>query len=296
MLEYDVYLGRVKEPMSNGVGHHVISKMAARFWDKGHHLYYDNFFSSVKLASELLGEKTYTCSTINVNRDGWPADLRKAQMKKGEVHFHQDGNLVATVWRDKRAVAVLCTNAEPKMGSVTRKAPGGTKDDAIPEPIIAYNTHMGGVDWMDQHHAYYPVGWPSVKWWRYICWWLFQSAMINAYIVFKETQKQQGQQKIMRHISFRLDVLRALSAGRSVRQRVPAQSVSQEGVTASDPMSHTVSKYPGRKQNCFQCQNARRRTKKGYTVQSNFGCLLCHIHLCKAPCFAQLHLQLANQQ
>ena len=165
MLEYDVYLGRVKEPMSNGVGHHVISKMAARFWDKGHHLYYDNFFSSVKLASELLGEKTYTCSTINVNRDGWPADLRKAQMKKGEVHFHQDGNLVATVWRDKRAVAVLCTNAEPKMGSVTRKAPGGTKGVAIPEPII----HL-----MDQQHAYYPVGRPSVKWWRYICWWLFQ--------------------------------------------------------------------------------------------------------------------------
>ena len=34
---------------------------------------------------------------------------------------------------------------------------------------------------MDQHHAYYPVGHPSVKWWRYLCWWLFQSAMINAY-------------------------------------------------------------------------------------------------------------------
>jgi len=60
---------------------------------------------------------------------------------------------------------------------------------------------------MDQHHSYYPMGQPSVKCWRYICWWLFQSAMINAYIVFKETQKQQGQLKIMRHISFRLDVL-----------------------------------------------------------------------------------------
>lgn len=44
MLEYDVYLGHVKEPMPNGVGHHVINKMAERFLDKGHHLYYDNFF------------------------------------------------------------------------------------------------------------------------------------------------------------------------------------------------------------------------------------------------------------
>ena len=298
MLEYDVYLGRIKEPMTNGVGHHVINKMGARFLDKGHHLYFDNFFSSVKLAADLLEKKTYSCSTIRVNREGWPADLRKAQMKKmkkGEVHFRQDGNLVATVWRDKRAVAVLSTNADAKTGSVTRKSPGGTKDVTIPQPIIAYNAHMGGVDLMDQHHAYYPVGRPSVKWWRYLCWWLFQSAMINAYIVFKETQKQQGQLKIMKHISFRLDVLRALSAGRSVRQRVPAQSVSMEGVTASDPVSHAVSKYPGRKQNCFQCQNNKRHTPKGYASQSNYGCLLCCVHLCKAPCFAQFHLQLAQQ-
>ena len=56
-------------------------------------------------------------------------------------------------------------------------------------------TWVGGIDLMDQHHAYYPVGHPSVKWWRYVCWWLFQSAMINAYNVFKETQKQQGQPK-----------------------------------------------------------------------------------------------------
>ncbi|KAK2157329.1 hypothetical protein LSH36_193g05024 [Paralvinella palmiformis] len=34
MLEYDAYLGHVKEPMPNGVGHHVIYKMAARFLDK----------------------------------------------------------------------------------------------------------------------------------------------------------------------------------------------------------------------------------------------------------------------
>ena len=110
--------------MTNGVGHHVINKMGARFLDKGHHLYFDNFFSSVKLAADLLEKKTYSCSTIRVNSEGWPEDQRKAQMnlkkmKKGEIHFHRDGNLVATVWRDKRAVAVLSTNADAKTGSVT---------------------------------------------------------------------------------------------------------------------------------------------------------------------------------
>ena len=39
---------------------------------------------------------------------------------------------------------MLSTNADAKTGSVTRKAPGGTKDVTIPQPIIAYNAHMGG--------------------------------------------------------------------------------------------------------------------------------------------------------
>jgi len=57
ILKYDVYFGRIKEPMPNEVGDHVINKMAARFLDKGYRLCYDNIFSSVKLATELL-EKT----------------------------------------------------------------------------------------------------------------------------------------------------------------------------------------------------------------------------------------------
>ena len=87
-------MGRIKELMTYGVGHHVINKMGAHFLDKGHHLYFDNFFNSVKLAADLLEKKMYSCSTIRVSREGWPADLCKAQlkkMKKGEVHFRPDG-------------------------------------------------------------------------------------------------------------------------------------------------------------------------------------------------------------
>ena len=51
MLEYDAYLGCIKDPMTNGGGHHDINKMGTRFLDKGHHLYFDNFFSSVKHCS-----------------------------------------------------------------------------------------------------------------------------------------------------------------------------------------------------------------------------------------------------
>ena len=171
-----MYLGRVTEPIPNGLGYHVIMKMAERFLETGRH-FFDNLFSLVKLGQDLEKKDTFMCSTIRLNRCGWPKELNAQVARKtkaGDVHFRQDGNMVATLWKDKRPVAVLSTltNTKPEMGEAERKAPGGMKKVAIPKPVLRYNESMGGVDLADQLHSYYPVGRPSVRWWRYICWWL----------------------------------------------------------------------------------------------------------------------------
>ena len=256
LLKFDVYLGRIRDPMPHRVGHHVVTKVASRFLEKGHHMNYNNYFSSVKLTKDLKAQKTYSCVTIHANRQGWPADLGKLaekNMKKGEVKYRQDGNLLATVWKDKRVVCLLSTNSDAGMQKVKRKAPGGTKEVDIPKPVVTYSSSMGGVDLMDQHHAYYPVGRPSVNWWRYLCC-LFQTAMINSFIVYKESQKKKGDIRILTHLQFELEVMRGLSTSHSVKKRISRPSISMEGVVASDPMSHTISHYPGNKQSCVICK------------------------------------------
>ena len=123
MLDFEVYLGRSTKPTPHGVGHQVVMDLAEPFLDMGHHLFFDNYFSSVKLAKDLLARNTYMCSTIRTNRVGWPKDLGSAaakSMKAGDVYFRQEGNLVATLWKDKRPVAVLSTNADPAMGEEER--------------------------------------------------------------------------------------------------------------------------------------------------------------------------------
>ena len=65
------------------------------------------------------------------------------KMKAGDIHFQQDGNMVATLWKDKQPVVILSTNAQPEMEKAERKAPGGKKV-AVPKPVLAYNTSMGG--------------------------------------------------------------------------------------------------------------------------------------------------------
>lgn len=301
MLEFDVYLGRVAEPIPNGLGYHVIMKMAERFLDTGRHLFFDNFFSSVKLGQDLEKKDTFMCSTIRLNRCGWPKELNAQvakKMKAGDVHFRQDGNMVATLWKDKRPVAVLSTltNTKPEMGEAERKAPGGMKKVAIPKPVLRYNESMGGVDLADQLHSYYPVGRPSVRWWRYICWWLLQTAMINSFLIWKHSHDlPAAAMKKLRHIDYRLNVLRAMCKGNStIRPRAGPQAVSQAGVAAAQPLTHTSERYPGTKKNCHLCEKAKKRTTKGHGVKSVWGCLVCKVHLCKGQCFVQFHQQLAQ--
>ena len=58
----------------------------------------------MKLGQDLEKQETYMCSTIRLNRAGWPKELNSARAKKmkaGDVHFLQDGNMVATLRRTK---------------------------------------------------------------------------------------------------------------------------------------------------------------------------------------------------
>ena len=105
----------------------MVMTVGGKYLDKGHH-FYDNFFSSVALAETLLERNTTCCGTTRVNRKGWPADLKitKAtrkdkRLQKGKAKMQQKGNMVATIWQDKRTIAVLSTCVQPVMGSAMRQ-------------------------------------------------------------------------------------------------------------------------------------------------------------------------------
>ena len=299
MLDFSVYQGKTATPMPHGLGYHVVMTMGERHLNAGHHLFFDNYFSSVKLAQDLEKVETYMCSTIRLNRAGWPKELGSAVAKKlkpGDVLFQQDGNMVATLWKDKRPVAILSTNAEAAMGKQERKAPGGKREVPVPEPVLVYNSSMGGVDLADQYAAYYSVGRPSIRWWRYLCWWLLQTAMANAFILWRDSQTKEpaSSKRRVRHIDFRLAVLRALCAGKVSRKRAAPQAPSQAGVTDSKPLSHRSVRLPGRKKICQQCKRKGVRTAKGHGVETVFGCPICLVHLCPALCFAAFHQALAQ--
>ena len=152
---------------------------------------------------------------------------------------------------------------------------------------------MGGVDLHDQHQAYYPVGRPCRKWWRYLFWFFVQSSLINSFLIFKRSnQPAPKSRKMQDPLYFRLAVFDGLVKGNAVTKRQTQMQPSLTGRAVSDPTEHPKVRMLGRKKNCMQCQRSGRRTPKGRGVESIYGCTICKVHLCKGHCSAQFHLEL----
>ena len=106
-------------------------------------------------------------------------------MQRGEFAFCQQGNLTATVWKDKRQVTILSTISDPATTQhVQRRQRDGSRVLVpCPEAVAVYNKFMGGVDMGDQLRHYYCVRMKSMKNYKYIFWFIFDVCITNAHIL-----------------------------------------------------------------------------------------------------------------
>ena len=301
MLDIDVYTGKQNTPMPNGVGHHVVMKMATDFLDKNHHLYYDNYFASVKLAEDLLERSTYCCSTIRAGRRGWPQQFKPANIKRidpGGIRMRTKDHLVATVWNDKRKVSVLSTNAPATIVTAERRVRGGKHTINIPASVLNYNGHMFAVNLADQLRSYYAVGPSGVKWWRYIFWFVVKLSLVNSWNLFRAANlPHPSNSRLFAQLKFRLDVCSALVAGNvSKGKRRVSLDIASAGLGSSLSSDHQVDRLHGRKLVCRWCSKVGNKTNRGRTPETVWGCIICKVHLHKGQCFASFHLDLAEVQ
>ena len=72
---------------------------------------YDNFFSSVDLAKDLLSLNVYVCGTAKTNRRKFPDSLKKTKLKRGESKSElvEGSSVHCFVWQDKKPVFFINT-------------------------------------------------------------------------------------------------------------------------------------------------------------------------------------------
>ena len=61
MSDCEIYGGSLAQTRETNLSSSVVLKLAGFMANKGHHLFFDNYFSSVGLCRDLLGMKTYSC-------------------------------------------------------------------------------------------------------------------------------------------------------------------------------------------------------------------------------------------
>ena len=127
----------------------------------------DNYFTNVPLFLNLLSSSTYACGTIRSNRKYLPESFQeKKVMTQGEHEFWQTGNLVATIWQDKRSVYLLSCCKATGNDSVSRQGKE-RKAQLVPCPpsVKLYTSKMGGVDRSDRMVRTYSTSRRGKKWW-----------------------------------------------------------------------------------------------------------------------------------
>ena len=94
---------------------------------------------------------------------GLPKDMieEAKKLKKGEVTFRRDQEILLNSHQDKRLVNMISTLHTAQVVETTKRRTGVAKKK--PRCIIDYNSHMHGVDTADQYLAYYPFIRKTVK-------------------------------------------------------------------------------------------------------------------------------------
>lgn len=107
VLRMIIYTGSGdKEVGGSGHVNKVVHKLLEGFKGVGHSVYLDNFYTSVKLAEELLHDKVYCTGTLRANRKGNPTVVLSKKIKKGEVTHCWDEKGVCIL---KYKISVICT-------------------------------------------------------------------------------------------------------------------------------------------------------------------------------------------
>lgn len=125
--EFQIYTGKVGNVSEKQLGPRVVMDLTRSLVGHNHHVYFDNYFTSLPLLRELKKAHVNACGTIRKNRVGAPNDLKTDKnMARGESDWRitEDG-ICFIKWMDKRAVLLGSNFHRPDVaGTVERKKKG----------------------------------------------------------------------------------------------------------------------------------------------------------------------------
>lgn len=266
----------------------AVLELLKGFENKGHKIYLDQGYSTIRLV-EMLHERGFrTLGTIQQNRKNFPTELKKysksknptgLKLAKDERKAVQCGNVVIQAWHDRKIVSMITDFVDPTISTKVKrhlKGGKGTTEIEKPEMNSKYSKNMKGVDMMTQREAAYNSSRKTHRWYMKFLVHIFEIAMINSHNVFVQNEQNSS----TRLLAFRMAVIKSLTQYKEKKV--------EESRKVGCPAHHL--EPSDKRRRCSMCKQAK----------SNFQCAECinlrrhNVALCVHPCFKEFHDELSE--
>ena len=200
---FRVYTGKgmlVAGNQNLSVSEKIVEDLMLPLFNKGYHLYIDNWYTSIPLLQYLRENDTLACGTIRKNRKGFPEVVSKAKLcQRGESIAYRSDALLALKCKDTKEVCILTTIHDERMQNVrNRRNPAHPRQK--PKCIVDYNQYMGGVDRTDQLLEPFKVARKSMKWYKKLAMHLIQLSLLNSFLLYKKDGERKPLLEFQRNV------------------------------------------------------------------------------------------------
>ena len=198
------------------------------YFGKGYNVTTDNYFTSLKLAEELMTKKTTILGTIRKQRREVPntESLIKDKLLHDSQIFSSPSDCSLTVYKAKKKKIVCILSSTHKHVKVDE----GHKKK-LPETVQYYNKSKVGVDVLDQMARYHTCKSSSRQWPVAVFFNILDSACINSFIIYSLVTKT----KLTRR-QFLLELIKELCKSKDGIDSSALRRVSTETPSTSNPL------------------------------------------------------------
>ena len=235
--------------------------------------YIDRFYTTFDTVTHLHSRGLGVVGTCMVNRfPPHPSSFKLPENHvRGDYVACEKGPVVALIWHDSDLVHCLCNVYGAERTDIARTVQDGSRR-SVPGPMAfkMFGKHMQGGDRLDQMRTgHYGVShhFRTSKWWLKAFLGIFDIALTNSWILFKETRLANA--TVVSHAEFWLEVAAGLVGGQTVRLVGTAVPHSLRSFAPTDGPDGTKRKRPC----CVVCSQ---HGVKGRTV---YGCVTCRVAL-----------------
>ncbi|XP_028297971.1 pogo transposable element with ZNF domain [Gouania willdenowi] len=275
-------------------GFSVVPELMEGLQNQQHQLFLSKTLLSAPLLLKLLQEGIYACSSFPPPGAALPAHLWTlgSLRRPGDFLQRRCGPLLVTNWLDTKEMCCLSTNAAAgQTDTVWRRSTsqvGVLQAIARPLAFRLLQENMRGVDICKQLLACNPLGGvPLDRHWRSLFWFLVNLSIVNAFIMLRESRRENPptwvQDGLFTQLAFRRRLGNQLATC-AQRADVTTASIQPKEEPQADKERHRIGKISKKTKRCKNCN------LKNIRHESVYGCVFCKANLCNQPsCFWEYH-------